>query len=627
LDQTDRRRAVILETYRVLETPPEPAFDDIAALAAGICGTPRAAISLLTPTRQWFKARVGIAEPETPIGDSLCAHTVARGGPELFEVRDAERDSRFAENPLVTGEFGLRFYAGVPLISPDGVGLGALCVIDSRPRDEGLNDLQVRALRTLGDQVVTQLELRRSITERDLHVARHRTNADQLRWLADHDPLTGLANRSLFQARLQEAIDAGEGKHLALLMLDLDHFKQVNDQLGHAAGDGMLKAFAERLSLSVRASDTVARLGGDEFAIILPAIEHPDHIASVTRSIYDRLREPLVFDGRVLDCRTSIGAALYPEHGADADSLTRSADIALYAVKAGGRGNAQVFGADMLANNQRQAAMIARARRAVQQGWIRPHYQPKIDLLSGRVAGFEALLRIEEPGMPIGAPGSILAAFEDMDLANKLGEQMIRQVAADMGRWRRDGIAFGRVAINASVAEFRDPGFADRLLDQLRAADVPTICLELEITETVFLDRETDAVQRALRRLSDAGVRIALDDFGTGYASLSHLQSFPVDVIKADQSFVRNIDNAAGNQAIVKAVLNLGRDLGLETVAEGIETLEQASFVTEHGCCLGQGYLYDRALPADQVPAAVARRAAPEQASNVTRLPTRRATH
>jgi diguanylate cyclase (GGDEF)-like protein/PAS domain S-box-containing protein len=449
--------------------------------------------------------------------------------------------------------------------------------------------------------------LRRIImTARD--VTDEKTAEERIRWSANHDPLTRLANRSLFQEKLDLAIcaAAAEGGTVGLVLLDLDHFKQINDTLGHDAGDMLLRMFAERLRGVVRAQDTVARFGGDEFAIVLPDIEDEQGLIQLTASLQDRLREPYVHEGRLLDCRVSMGASLFPQHGSTPKQLLKNADVALYAAKAGGRAQVSLFEPHMRDGLQRRASMVQLARDAIRDDRIVPYYQPKLDLRTGAVTGFEALLRWRTPRGGIGTPASIEAAFEDLEVAAAISDRMIERVIGDMRGWLDKGVAFGSVAINASAAEFRRDTFAERLLEQMQEAKIPARFLQLEVTETVFLGRGAEYVHRALALLHARGVMIALDDFGTGYASLRHLKEFPVDKIKIDQSFVHGMASDPDDAAIIHAVINLGDSLGIRVVAEGIETEAQAHRLIELGCEYGQGFLFSKAVSARRVPALVA---------------------
>jgi diguanylate cyclase (GGDEF)-like protein/PAS domain S-box-containing protein len=451
-------------------------------------------------------------------------------------------------------------------------------------------------------------ELRRIIlTARD--ATEEKTAEERVRWTASHDGLTGLANRSLFHEKLDLAIHSAtaEGGAVGLLLLDLDHFKQINDTLGHDAGDALLKSFAERLRKVVRAGDTVARLGGDEFAVVLPDVPSELTLIHMSRSINECLREPFVHAGRILDCRVSIGASISPMHGRTCEALLKNADIALYAAKAAGRGTVTLFEPRMRDDVQRRSSMVQLARDALRDDRIVPYYQPKLDLARRKIVGFEALLRWRSETGRIGEPAAIAAAFEDAEVAAAISDRMIDRVIADMRMWRDRGIAFENVAVNASAAEFRRDNFAEGVLEQLRKARIPTSCFQLEVTETVFLGRGAEYVHRALALLNARGVRIALDDFGTGYASLRHLKQFPVDIIKIDQSFVRDMDVDPGDEAIIRAVVNLGRSLGIKVVAEGIETEAQAAQLIGLECDFGQGFLFSKAVAASRVPGLVTR--------------------
>jgi diguanylate cyclase (GGDEF)-like protein/PAS domain S-box-containing protein len=454
----------------------------------------------------------------------------------------------------------------------------------------------------------TGSQLRRIImTARD--VTEEKTAEERVRWTASHDTLTGLANRSLFHERLGEAIRAAEidGGAVGLLVLDMDHFKQINDTLGHDAGDMLLKMFAQRLRTVVRTQDTVARFGGDEFAIVIPDIQTDQSVIQLSRSIQERLREPFVHEGRLLDCRVSMGASVFPRHGRTSDELLKNADVALYASKAGGRGMASLFEPHMREDVERRTSMVQLARDAVRDDRIVPYYQPKLDLETRSIVGFEALLRWRTPRGRIGLPASLEAAFDDLEVAAAISDRMIERVIADMRGWLDRGIEFRTVAVNAAAAEFRRDNFAERLLEQLQRAGIPTRCLQVEVTETVFLGRGAEYVHRALALLNLRGIKIALDDFGTGYASLRHLKQFPVDIIKIDQSFVRDMIDDPGDEAIINAVINLGRSLGIKLVAEGIESEEQARRLHGLKCDFGQGFLFSKAVPAARVPSLVER--------------------
>lgn len=457
------------------------------------------------------------------------------------------------------------------------------------------------------DVVITPIRNERGEVTRLLSISRDITSireaSDQLRWASEHDALTSLPNRRSFQAHLQAATIRAMERNgfVGLLLLDLDHFKHVNDTLGHAAGDHLLKTFAKRLKTSVRSNDFVARLGGDEFAIILEGVTEGNDLVRAGQSILSRLQIPVRFGGRAISGGASIGGALFPQDAKSAHDLLKCADTALYALKCSGRGGTRMFHNHMREEAQKVASQLSLARVAVNERSVIPHYQPKVHLESGAVAGFEALLRWHHPPKGIQHPDSVAEAFKDYELSSKIGELMQNKVFADVAGWRRRGIEVGHVSLNAAPAEFLRDDYAERLLSRLDRHGVLPGLIEVEVTEHVFLDRGTEFVARALRQLKQAGVRVSLDDFGTGHSSLSHLRDFPVDVVKIDRSFVAQMLDDQEIGAIVDAVIALARSLAIDVVAEGVETVEQMVRLKERGCTLGQGWLFGRPAQAHEI--------------------------
>lgn len=430
-----------------------------------------------------------------------------------------------------------------------------------------------------------------------------REKSDELKWASEHDALTSLPNRRAFEAHLQAAILRAmrSGKMVGLLLIDLDHFKHVNDTLGHSAGDHLLEAFAERLRKGTRQGDFVARLGGDEFAVILEDVEHENDVTGGGASILDRLKTPVRFDGRVISGGASIGGAIFPRDAQCAHELLKHADTALYALKAEGRGGTKMFHNHMREEAQRVASQLNLARIAVTEKSVFPHYQPKVDLKSGKIVGLEALLRWQHPSRGLQDPESVVEAFKDYDLASRIGELMQGRVFEDIAGWRARGIEIGNVALNAAPAEFLRDDYAEKLLSRLDQFKIPPSLIEIEVTEHAFFERGSQYVARALDRMKQAGVRISLDDFGTGHSSLSHLRDFPVDVVKIDRSFVASIEEDGEIAAIVRAVVNLAESLSLDVVAEGVETAPQLKMLRSMGCRFGQGWFFGRAVQSDEI--------------------------
>lgn len=433
------------------------------------------------------------------------------------------------------------------------------------------------------------------ITERRLALAR-------LNWAATHDGLTGLANRTLFYNSLDRMIESAKrtGERFALVAFDLDRFKQINERFGHNGGDVLLSAFAKRLAEITPAGGLAARFGGDEFALLANVVTDPTETIAYVESVLKYLRRPYVYGGRSIECTASAGIAIYPLAGDGPDALFTNADTALLAGKAEEPGRAVMFSGAMRQDLQRKVSALQVAATAIQADWIEPHYQPQMDLATGRLSGFEALLRWRQPNGPWQSPATISAAFADKVLATQITDIMLRKVIRDLNRWQRGGLAVP-VAVNVSGADLQAEDFAGRLLGRLGEGGIALSLIEVEVTEGVFLGDGAAHVARVLRTLSDAGVRIALDDFGTGYASLSHLKHFPVNVIKIDRSFVSNVTTSHEDRTIVRTMIDLGKSMSIRVVAEGIEDGSQLSFLKQTGCDVGQGFWFGKAVPATEI--------------------------
>lgn len=438
-----------------------------------------------------------------------------------------------------------------------------------------------------------------------LNVTDQRRIEDDLHRAAHEDNLTKLANRRLFGLRINQAVEqaGARGRCVGLVVLDLNNFKSLNDSLGHAAGDALLCEVAGRLRASAPAGATVARLGGDEFAIILPDLTIEDARRETVRDLLAGLDEPVLIEGFRTSISVCAGAAIWPRDAEAVGNLLKCADLALYAAKAEHPGAIRGFTPDMRHASVARAAMLSNARQALDDDRVLPFYQPKLCLRTGQVVGFEALLRWHDGTGDIQSPASIAAAFEDVELSKRVTDRMLERIIRDCVRWVEMGVDYGRIAFNASAADFRRDDFAEQVLRSISEAGLPAGHCELEVTESVFIGRNTERIIRTLQTLRSEGMTIALDDFGTGYASLTHLQQFPVDVLKIDRSFVSPIGSGSSSStAVVDAVLQMARSLGIAAVAEGVETPRQAEYLRARGCDIGQGYLFGRPSAASHVP-------------------------
>ncbi|MDR6529876.1 putative bifunctional diguanylate cyclase/phosphodiesterase [Caulobacter rhizosphaerae] len=418
--------------------------------------------------------------------------------------------------------------------------------------------------------------------------------------LAFKDSLTGLPNRAYFNRKFQEAVDASEimGELFGLIMIDVDHFKDINDTLGHDAGDALLKRLAEMLHAAFRSGDTVARLGGDEFAVILRGLHSEADMMRPVNALQDLLRRPIEHAGRSFSVSASIGAALHGDPDADPSHMIKNADIALYRAKDEGRNRSVVFDPSMRSALERRIELLRDVRAAITAKEFVLYYQPVVDLASNSVSGFEALMRWDHPEQGVLTPDRFMAAFEDQDLSLKLGDLAFETALKQMRQWLDDGVEFGRVAVNISAAQFRSGRLAQEVQERLARWNVPCDRLTIEVTENVYMGWGSDMVSDTVRQLHQAGVMIALDDFGTGYASLANLRQFPIDRLKIDKSFVQNAEDAA----IVKAVITLGSSMGMKVVAEGVEDQDQLEALADYGCDQIQGYHFSRPMPAAMVP-------------------------
>ena len=431
-------------------------------------------------------------------------------------------------------------------------------------------------------------------------VSESRAMALEMAHLAQHDFLTGLPNRLLLTERFSHAISLAQRhkEQVGLLFLDLDNFKHINDSLGHAVGDQLLQSVANRLVECVRTTDTVCRQGGDEFVILLAEIGQPEDAAHVAETLRTALAMPHLIDGHELHISLSIGISVFPDDGTNVDTLMQNADTAMYHAKASGRNNYQFFKPDMNARAVRRLFVESSLRRALKQGEFLLHYQPKIDLASGAMTGAEALIRWQDPDLGLVYPAQFVPIAEENGLIVPVGRWVLREACRQAQAWLDAGLRAVPVSVNISAVEFRHEGFLEGVSNILKETGLAPHYLELELTESILMD-DVESSTSALEALKAMGVQLAIDDFGTGYSSLSYLKRFPIDILKIDQSFVRDIATDADDASIVSAVIGMGQNLKQRVIAEGVETQEQLEFLQARHCDEGQGFHFSHPVSAE----------------------------
>lgn len=705
---SDRERLARLDDYGLGRGRPLPSLDPVVRMAAHMFGVPVAAVNMIGSDHVFFAASAGIGEGQVDMSRevSFCAHAITQD--EVMVVPDATLDERFHDNPLVTGAAGLRFYAGVPLRSPEGHALGALCVIDSRPRHD-FSEADRERLRDLARMASDRLELRRvevstehawrpfdayarnsptavvwfdesgRIVTWNLAAARlygfgvddgcgrsvltlvaecdraamqdlcaraahagsvdgitmptslrgmrrdgsefllglslfcwrergqltfnahlqdltaQRQREDELHRLATTDILTGLANRASLHRQLEAELAVSAAA--AVLMIDLDGFKDVNDTLGHAVGDAILCEIARRLDALGDERHLTARIGGDEFAILLPGETSVEDAAALARRMIARIAVPILADGHEVRVAASCGVALAPQHAQEPLGLVGHADLALFKAKGRGRGQVFVFVPELRMEAVARRQHGLELHRAVAHGEFVLFYQPQFELQDGTLTGAEALMRWQHPRRGLLSPAAFLPALEGGPLAAAVGTWVIDEACAQAARWRHAGIGGFRIGVNLFAAQLRADDLVSVVATALERHGLPPEALELEITENIALEND-DLALDAFRSLRTMGVGIAFDDFGTGYGSLRLLKSYPLSRIKIDRSFVQCMLESERDNSVVRAILDMARSFGLRTVAEGVEQDLQRACLRKYGCGEGQGYLYGQAMSA-----------------------------
>lgn len=444
-------------------------------------------------------------------------------------------------------------------------------------------------------------------------ISEEKAQQRQLEYLAHNDPLTGLSNRTWFGHQLELAVQEaqGSGEHIAVLLLNLDRFKDVNDSYGHATGDEVLKHIARQVQSALRPGDVLGRLAGDELAVVARNLRHADGAAAVARHLIRAVAEPWRSpDGLEVVAGVSVGICMFPEHAGTTELLLQGAHAAVYGAKARGRGAWCFFHEAMTQAARERLELESRLRLALAQGHLQMYYQPQMDIATGRIQGAEALVRWNDPQEGLISPARFIPVAETSGVIGPLGEWVVREVCRQGQQWREAGLPPLTLALNVSPRQFHLTDLAGCTAASLQASGFPAARLELEITESALAER-TEEARQVLVRLRELGVRIAVDDFGTGYSSLAQLKRFPIDVLKIDQGFIRDIPQSEDDMAISAAIIAMGHSMGLSVLAEGVETEAPLAFLRERGCDAYQGYLCSRPVPADEFVALLRAQAEP----------------
>ncbi|OWW18750.1 putative bifunctional diguanylate cyclase/phosphodiesterase [Noviherbaspirillum denitrificans] len=461
------------------------------------------------------------------------------------------------------------------------------------------------SLRNLQKKLEERVEARTAeLIEANLRLqaenAERRQAEFRIRYMAHYDALTDLPNRVLLQDRIQKAVDyaARNKTQIAVLFVDLDYFKNINDSLGHMVGDSMLQLVARRLQLCLRKHDDVGRLGGDEFVLCLPLMNGRTDAALVAQKVLDALHQPFIINDMEMHVGASIGISLYPDDGADVETLMRAADMAMYCAKESGRSNYQFFTPSLSKSVEQRLDLENRLRHAFARGEFALYYQPQVDMEAGMIFSAEALLRWRQPGREPITCSAFIAIAEETGLIVPLGEWVLREACKQLRVWHDDGFPELHMSVNISPRQFAQSNFIPTVESILVESGVPASALTLEITENLLLQRSEENMM-ALKHLSGMGIHLSIDDFGTGYSSLAYLQRFPVHTLKVDQSFVRGIGENPNDMALVTAIIAMAQSLHLNVVAEGVENQDQANFLVSRGCLAAQGFYYSKPVPAE----------------------------
>jgi len=523
-----------------------------------------------------------------PEGRGLCGTALRTGTPCV--INDYEADPR--TSPWHTSHRGTNSGAALPLFS-NGRAVGALLFL-SDERNTFTPEF-VELLQRLADNVSFALD--------NFDRADEKTKADErIEYLASHDSMTNLPNREMFNELLRHAIEAAHRhqRRFAVLFIDLDRFKVINDSLGHDAGDMLLVEIASRLHNALRSSDVVARLGGDEFVVILGETAESDDVERIARNLLSVLSQPLQLSGHECHTTASIGIAMYPSDGADVQTLTKNADMAMYLAKEDGKNGFRFFTKEVKTQSIERLTLEMALRRALERNQFALHYQPKVDMASGQITGVEALLRWTHPDLGVLPPTQFIPLAEETGLIVPIGRWVLKEACAQNMAWQRRGLRPVSMAVNLSPRQFVDEHLLQDIDEALAASGMSPVLLQLEVTESMVMRNVSRAV-KVLDAIQSRGIRLAIDDFGTGYSSMSLMKQFPIDTIKIDRSFVRDLPEDSEDQAIAQAIISMGKALGMTVIAEGVETTEQEAFLRNHACDEMQGFLFSEPVPPQQL--------------------------
>lgn len=576
---------------------PEESFDRVARLAATALRSPVSIVSLVDDDRHVVKSSVGLTGRsrvwrKVPIALRYVRQVATSGRPVFVGNTDEALAHPDTELQAPDGVA----YAVVPIVTPDGQVLGTICVIDTAPH--AWTHSEINGLIDISSILMMELELRSDLTLK-------RQTQEHLLYSTLHDALTGLPNRSLFTERLRHAMRRA-ARHpddlFAVLFLDLDRFKDVNDNLGHFAGDELLRAVARRLEACIRPEDTVARLSGDEFAILLESITDTSDAGRVAERIEEALSFPINLAGAEVTTSASMGIVTSSMSHDQPEQLLRSADMAMYRAKAAGRARYEMFDRAMHTDALERLRLETDLRRAVEQGEFLLHYQPVVSLRTGRVTGLEALIRWQHPERGLVHPVDFIPIAEETGLIVPIGKWVLLEACERIKGWqeaypRKEPLTMG---VNLSVKQFGQPDLIDQIITAIETTGVAPGSLQLEITESAIIDKGRAAIS-ILSRIRELGPQVYLDDFGTGYSSLSYLHGLPIDAIKIDRAFVSSMDTDDKNLRLVRTILTLAEIVGVRAEAEGISTSEQLRELRALNCEQGQGYLFSAPITREAV--------------------------